>query len=309
MEPQEKITVSILCMAYNHEDYIRDALEGFLMQEAPFAYEILINEDASTDGTAAILKEYVDRYPDRVRVLFQEENQYHKVQSIYEDILLPLAKGRYIALCEGDDYWTDPHKLADQVAFLEEHPEVRACVTNTEVLDCRSNTVVRRVNTSVKAHALSMRGLVQHLPEDGFQTSSLLVRKDSFALPKELVADTFGDLSRAVYFAATGGFWYLPQTTGVYRYFSKGSFSERTYGKDRETYHAQLDDLIGFLKRAETYCGEEYREVFEEEIRRQTVFRLILEKQYKTILKEYKPEFRRLDPKSRLSVRIRSWFT
>ncbi len=127
--------VSICCITYNHAPFIRKALDGFLMQEPPTGvskdeswYEILIHDDASTDGTDEIIKEYAAKYPDRIFPLYEEENQYKKVGTVGIDFFnYNRAKGRYIAYCEGDDYWTDPQKLQKQVDFMENHSEYSIC--------------------------------------------------------------------------------------------------------------------------------------------------------------------------------------
>lgn len=120
--------VSICSITYNHAPYIRQCLDGFLMQKTNFKYEIIIHDDASTDGTTEIIKEYAEKYPDLILPIFQTENQYSKgVRGIYAKFVYPRAKGKYIALCEGDDYWTDPLKLQKQVDFLEANPEYVMC--------------------------------------------------------------------------------------------------------------------------------------------------------------------------------------
>ncbi len=115
--------VSISCITFNHENYIRDAIESFLMQKTTFLFEILIHDDASTDGTTAIIKEYELKFPDLIKPVYQTENQYSKGVKISQTYNWPRARGKYIALCEGDDYWTDPLKLQKQVDFLEENNE------------------------------------------------------------------------------------------------------------------------------------------------------------------------------------------
>lgn len=123
--------VSISCITYNHARYIRECLDGFLMQECNFDFEILIHDDASTDGTQEIIKEYAEKYPDLIKPIYQTENQYSKGQrGMNVKYNFPRAKGKYIALCEGDDYWTDPLKLQKQVAFLEENEEYGLIHTN-----------------------------------------------------------------------------------------------------------------------------------------------------------------------------------
>ncbi|MDB3941732.1 glycosyltransferase [Verrucomicrobiales bacterium] len=114
--------VSILCLTYNHEKFIRDCLDGFLMQETVFPVEILVHDDASTDATREIIRDYERRYARLFRNVLQNQNQF-SLNNNPVDILTPMARGRYIARCEGDDFWTDPHKLQIQVDFLEGHPD------------------------------------------------------------------------------------------------------------------------------------------------------------------------------------------
>jgi len=112
--------VSISCITFNHEKYIRKCLDGFLNQKCDFEFEILINDDASTDDTQKIIKEYQEKYPKIVKPIFQTTNQYSQgVRGMMMRYNFPRAMGKYIALCEGDDYWTDPLKLQKQVDFLE----------------------------------------------------------------------------------------------------------------------------------------------------------------------------------------------
>ena len=114
----QKPMVSVFCTAYNHEAYIRDALEGFVSQQTNFPFEVLIHDDASTDGTANIIREYAQKYPNIIRPVYQTQNQYSQKVPIIKTFLGPIAQGKYIAYCEGDDYWCDPLKLQRQVDFL-----------------------------------------------------------------------------------------------------------------------------------------------------------------------------------------------
>ena len=108
---EKDIKLSIVCTAYNHEKYIRSALDGFVMQKTNFAFEAIVHDDASTDGTADIIREYAKKYPDIIVPIIQTENQHSKKVQITREIIFPMIKGKYIAFCEGDDYWTDPYKL------------------------------------------------------------------------------------------------------------------------------------------------------------------------------------------------------
>ncbi|SFC38852.1 Glycosyltransferase involved in cell wall bisynthesis [Parapedobacter composti] len=120
--------VSICCITYNHEEFIRQCLESFVMQRTTFPFEILIYDDASSDNTAQIIDEYQQMYPAIIKPIIQKENQYSKgVRGMNLKYNFPRAKGKYIALCEGDDYWTDPLKLQKQVDFLETHDNFVLC--------------------------------------------------------------------------------------------------------------------------------------------------------------------------------------
>ena len=124
---ENQLKVSVCCLAYNHASYIRQCLDGFLMQKTNFPIEILIHDDASTDGTQDIIREYEAKYPDIIKPIYQKENQYSKGISISLTYNWSRAKGKYVAICEGDDYWTDPYKLQKQVDFLESHPDYVMC--------------------------------------------------------------------------------------------------------------------------------------------------------------------------------------
>lgn len=124
------ILVSICCITYNHASYIRQCLDGFIMQKTDFTFEILIHDDASTDGTEEIIREYAIRYPETIKPLYEKENQWVLGRRGSKTFNYPRAKGKYIALCEGDDYWTDPLKLQKQVDFLEANPDYSMCFHN-----------------------------------------------------------------------------------------------------------------------------------------------------------------------------------
>lgn len=131
-----KPKVVIECITYNHEKYIRDALEGFIMQQTDFPFVAIVHEDASTDGTAEILREYAEKYPDVIFPIFEKENQYSKKDGSLTRIMHTAIKAtgaKYIALCEGDDYWTDPNKLQLQVDFLDSNPDYSMCFHAVEI--------------------------------------------------------------------------------------------------------------------------------------------------------------------------------
>jgi len=135
-------TVSVCVLTYNHEKYIRQTLSGLLMQQTNFSIEILIHDDASTDNTQDIIMEFSNKYPHIFKPVLQKQNQ----RSIYGGGMNPRfnyqrANGKYIALCEGDDYWTDPYKLQNQVDFLEKNPQYSICFTYSLKIDDQGNSL------------------------------------------------------------------------------------------------------------------------------------------------------------------------
>lgn len=123
-----EIMVSIICNTYNQESYLRQTLDSFINQKTNFNFEVIIHDDASTDSTAEIIREYQSRYPEIIVPIIEEENQYQKNVNITLDIDLPLAKGKYFAFCEGDDFWIDPLKLQKQVDYMENNPLCTMCI-------------------------------------------------------------------------------------------------------------------------------------------------------------------------------------
>lgn len=137
--------VSICCITYNHVSYIRQCIEGFLMQKTNFSYEIIINDDCSTDGTTEIMKEYVDKYPNLIIPIYHDENQYQKgKRGMFQKFVFPIAKGKYIAMCEGDDYWIDPMKLQKQIEFLDNNSNISYIFTGRQIYDERENTLIQQ---------------------------------------------------------------------------------------------------------------------------------------------------------------------
>jgi glycosyltransferase involved in cell wall biosynthesis len=109
----QEIMVSILCLAYNHEKYIRKTLESVISQKTNFRFEVIVHDDASTDGTTEIIREFEQKYPDIFKPIYQTENQYYNSPSLYTSYIIPKAQGKYCAICECDDFWIDENKTHD----------------------------------------------------------------------------------------------------------------------------------------------------------------------------------------------------
>ena len=133
MEEQPKVIIN--CLVYNHEPYLRDCLEGFVMQQTNFPFKAVVHDDASTDNSAAIIREYAEKYPHIIEPIYETENQYSKHDGSLGRIMNAATLGRspYIAYCEGDDYWIDPLKLQKQVDFLDKNPDYSMCFSACKI--------------------------------------------------------------------------------------------------------------------------------------------------------------------------------
>jgi len=217
-----KPVVSIICLAYNHEKYIRQALEGFVMQQTDFPFEIVVHDDASTDQTAAIIKEYASKYPNLFRPIYQTENQYRLEKGRVTKIVYHAAKGKYIALCEGDDYWTDPLKLQKQVDFLEEHPDISLCGTSIQTL---KNSVFNQKPVSNTPFFFNQVTLIKYNP---VYTLTTLFRKSAKPLLPDLSQYHFGDKAMWRTLLSQGKGVVLPFSSGVYRVHGGGLYSSQS---------------------------------------------------------------------------------
>lgn len=224
---KEEIMVSIICNAYNHERYIRDALEGFVMQKTSFSYEVLIHDDASTDSTADIIREYEARYPNLIKPIYQTENQYMKVSSINNEFQYPRAMGKYIAICEGDDYWTDPYKLQKQVYLLEKYPNVDMCAHTSSVLNAATGKIIEQKKISNSPGIIPVECII--LGGGGFvSTASLVFRKSMLECVPKFRSILGLDYTLQINGALRGGMLYLPDDMSVYRSNVSASWTQRT---------------------------------------------------------------------------------
>lgn len=230
--------VSVCCITYNHAPYISQCVDGFLMQKTSFPFEIIINDDCSNDGTTEILKDYAIKYPDLIHLILHDENQYSKgIRRILATFVYPVAKGKYIALCEGDDYWTDPYKLQKQVDALEAHPECSICFGKVKVVNDKGNPLgwTIPVNDNLKGGIidLSLYTYEQFRKTRwAFQTSSYLYRSQlrntiSSIMKNEFSIFPYGDTPLVLICLMNGYGYYIDEELSCYRWQSLGSWSEK----------------------------------------------------------------------------------
>lgn len=265
MDMVEEIMVSVYCLAYNHEKYIKDCLEGFVKQKTNFKYEVIVHDDASTDNTANIIKEYAERYPDIIKPIWQEENQYSQGVEIVDKFIGPLLKGKYVAICEGDDYWCDEHKLQRQVEILENHPEYIACVHQTKTANSSTGEVglyskLRKSGVIEIEKMLRDRGPVYH-------TSSLCYHKEALEEKPDFcyIVKGIGDYPKEFALALQGDIYYLNKVMSVYRQFTESSWSLKVKNDilEKEKYY---QEIIALLKAVDSYSKYKYKDLFDKTI-------------------------------------------
>ena len=215
----EQPLVTILCTCYNHEKYIEDAIEGFLIQETNFPFEVIIHDDASTDNSQEIIKSYEKEYPQIIKGIYQKENQYQQGKKLAY-LLYPMVISSYIALCEGDDYWTDPKKLQIQKEFLNSNEEFVICYGDVEAFN--ENGIIENYVGGAKKD-LTADELKKTTP---INTMTVMSRNKIKSFPPEYNFAKIGDLFIWVLLSEYGKGKYLPQIKpSRYRVHDGGIYS------------------------------------------------------------------------------------
>lgn len=261
---ENKIMVSICCLAYNHEHYIADAIEGFLNQKTKFNYEIIIHEDASTDTTKEIIKEYEMKYPDMIKPIYQSENQYSKgVNPVL--LLQEQVRGKYVAICEGDDYWLDAGKLQKQIEYMEENPTCTFCFHNGYVKDENSNKGLHPIvpwmpenhkmysnkNRRYNAGELQLLGYIP--------TGSFLFPKTVIDNPPQWFFEA-PVLDNAIKLLATskGYAYYMNDLMCVYRFNVPDSVTTKWSEESKEQIVHRCNGFIKLLNNFNEYTNKEF---------------------------------------------------
>ncbi len=247
---QDKPLVAIKCLVYNHEPYLRDCLEGFVMQQTNFPFVAIVHDDASTDNSAAIIREYEEKYPDIIKPIYEAENQYSKRDGSLGRIMnaaVDAIGAKYVAMCEGDDYWTDPLKLQKQVDFMETNPEYGLCYAKAY----RYNEELKKyigVKGSARAevYELSIQG-THHI-----STPTILMRQSlflnclsdsSFLLNNGL----FTDSSLWWWFAANSKLYFMDDVVAVYRELSESASHSKDINIVKDRIRKALKVKLFFL--------------------------------------------------------------
>jgi len=253
--------VSIITITYNQAPYIRECLDSLLMQKTNFPFKMIVHDDASTDGTAEIVREYAEKYPHIIIPIFQTENQWSKKSGAgLASFVWPKARGKYIAFCEGDDFWTDTNKLQFQVDFLEEHPEFMGASHNVNYLNDPDNEVNmdREFYGEMRDSTYTLKDVVNGACVAGatcsfvfrnFFTKELLGKVQSPDFPG------MNHIELSIWLALQGDIYYSKKVMATHRYIMKKGSSN---WKSQSISTNQLGVLYDLFPRLEKAALEEF---------------------------------------------------
>ncbi len=238
------ILVSIQCLTYNHKKYIRQCLDGFVMQKTTFCFEAIVHDDASTDGTAEIVREYAEKYPDIIKPIYEEENQYSKhIPGLITNIVNKRCQGKYIAICEGDDYWIDPLKLQKQVDALESDDSLGVVYTKAKKVDNKTGKVIEILGEKYKTFD-------DLIIKNRIPTLTVCYRKELYDLytntvVKNLQGVSLGDYPMWLFFALRSKIVFIDKICAVYRVLEE-SASHSTSSDKMIRYHTTVYKICLF---------------------------------------------------------------
>lgn len=304
----DEIKVSVYCLAYNHEKFIRKTLDGFVNQITNFKYEVIVHDDASMDGTAQIIKEYEEKYPKIIKGIYQKENQYSQKIKIFDKYIYPLIRGKYIAMCEGDDYWTNNNKLQLQYDSLENNTDCSFCVHKTQKItedDVLLNSFFPDIKIA-EGVISSQRYVELELTKKPwlFQTSSYLFRKsviEEFMKSSYRPLYPMGDLPMVLTGILNGNCYYINQNMSCYRINNNSTIGKLTKDKTKGIQFSKR--VIEGHKEFNKYSNRRFSEYIEYSILNQEIQILKQEGRYREILAtKYRPVLNDLNLKNKLLI-------
>ena len=308
------IMVSVICTAYNHEKYIVKCLDGFINQKTNFKFEVLINDDASTDNTAKIIREYETMYPDIIKPFYQEKNLCSQKIPITKSILFPNCRGKYIALCEGDDYWTDENKLQSQFDALENNPSCHFCVCKTQIVKENEMPLNRFFPSfDIPEGIIGRRKFMDIIKVYSFHTSSYFFRRSLLKKYFENTPDfrkvsDVGDEPYLLYFGYHGDVYYINKNMSSYRTDSVSSWSKNERSKkEKAVKHCKC--MIKMIQEFDKYSYNEFHDICEKRILIQQFAIDYINENYKTLLsKSYREIYKTRPVKEKIIILTNVFF-
>lgn len=232
IENCDKPLVSVRCITYNQQDYIHQSLDGFLMQKTTFPFEVIVHDDASTDKTAEVIRKYEAKFPKIVKPIYETENQYSKHDGSLGRIVNAACKGKYIALCEGDDYWIDENKLQMQVDFLENNPEYGMCYTNFNIYyQNKTKFDYNLFSTQSEKFVKDYVSLEQWILKKGYIAPMTWVFRKSLIDNYDSMNSCDGTYVLVAHFMANSKILCLDKTTATYRVLEESASHSKSLEK------------------------------------------------------------------------------
>jgi len=315
-----EIMVSIHCFVFNQEKFIQRCIDSFLMQLVNFNVEILIHDDCSNDASKSIIEKYAKKYPNIIKPIFEKENVYSNTGNFLEiaKILNNQSRGKYIAICEGDDFWIDPHKLFLQVAVLEECPDCHFCVHRVKVESGNKDYKAfdQIPSFKMKTQMLTDVEFISLIHEKyNFQTSSYFFKKEDYDLlfkerPLYSLLMPSDDEVLLRHFGSLGYTCFIDRPMSKYLQFVDGSWSKDHIESDSNKKHEMLKRFIDAINAFDDYTSHKYNKSCKKMLLRIDVTQKIKLKQYDEIFtnKETKKALKYMDFRTYLSLKIRRIF-
>lgn len=266
----QELKVIIHCLVFNHAPYLRDCLEGFIMQKTNFPFKAVVHDDCSTDASATIIREYAEKYPDIIEPIYETENICSKNLQQLRNIMNKACCGRsdYIAYCEGDDYWIDPYKLQKQVDYMDSHPECTMVCSDARIEAPKGILTEEDLKTMGWHHYNESRIMATEdvITKGGWfiHTCTIMHKanlKENY--PIECINCCVGDYPLQIFAAIKGSIYYMHEKMAVYRFMSVGSWTEKDYKmKKKNANIASILNITKMLSSLDEYSKKHYHNAF-----------------------------------------------
>lgn len=256
--------ISVICITFNQSEYIEKSLQSVLSQIINGPFEIIIHDDVSTDGTIDILKEYEKRFPDKIRLILETENQHSQNIDFFSKIVKDHANGKYIAICEGDDYWTDVNKLQLQFEALEAHPECDMCACKADMISEDGRHILGEIRPREGDGILTIEDVIMG-GGNYVATAGLFFRKSMFDHMMGFEKIRSLDYCHQMKGSLRGGIYYIDKSMVAYRRYSKSSVTNLiTNNENAMSRQCEQEKMI--LKTLDRETSNKYHEVIEKRL-------------------------------------------
>lgn len=307
--------VTVYCLAYNHEKYIGQCLSSLVNQKVDFPYQVIVHDDASTDGTRAVIEDFAKRYPEILIPIYEEENQHSKKTGIVKNIIAPMVQSKYVAVCEGDDYWSSLEKIQKQYDAMEAHPECGICLHRTKEVTETGEDTGRELPMQVyETGILKAEDLFDSIEPRMFHTSSYFFRGDAWRTyqkdsPSYRKGCVVGDVPMLLYFGSSYATYQINEVLSCYRRGGLSSFSNTRYEVNEQRLLRHHNSIITTYRRFDQETNGAYHWICVRRISKNLYASCAIQADFKELLsRESKDYLKDLPPAKRVSVYIGRFF-